>query len=878
MANYRFGNRLTLYLLTVLFVVRLVQGAHGNKGLGFFAPILCAMGTSSRFLLSFLMFLAATVFPFTVDFFLLRASPGPVWATVVAQVIPFALPFVFCMWLASATRNLARFLLGMAIASPFIFFLLFALAMQEDSGPDDLSQTQGYLAYWTCLSGLVAALTWQLIQPSRRAALAIGLSTLGGSLLVLLAWPDPLPSLIHHSYPASPSVVQLQLPPDYFKAITLQTDYFGPNDQYGWRNKIARTELNYIPKDDSKIPVIESVQARFTLSNGEAYDLLAPETSLFERTLAKVLSFQFQNEKFALDDQARRSISSNQPDLIKLSKLAPYDFSLELFRLDPTLREKLEGQTGTLTLDVTGRMVTLIKQGVFQLNQGRRFSFPNGVVILSANPSDMKDRFMDVTLRGFTYQKENSEKSQYGDTCFLYILDDPMQGNALMSSFPVNSEQIILEPWFEAPSRVFWNGSVEPDGWKPYDDSTTLFSQPLDGFNLSIFEAQKHETFKATITIPSFSIEKEPPAATPLFQVQKEESSPSLSTPLSDQMEKERSSTPSSAPSVVPIDQLDVQYSCGAALNDHDQVVGSFRVAGPGHSVCTHAFLYSNGVFKDLGTLGGSNSAASAINNSGWVVGTADPSRGRSAPFLYADGGMTDLGDSDGWGGEACGINEDGQITGNVHDEAGARAFIYSKGKMTLLGSGEDNLLGACGINILGQLAGGEGMYGSNQAIFFNHGMVVKLGTLGGSFSIARAINDKGQIVGYSSTAGDKHIDAFLYSEGTMIDLGNLNSNRSYATCINNKGDVAGQLEGNSHGSTVFIYTPQHGMQDMATLCSHCLVDAKSSKKGFTYLVGMGGINNQGDMTGCGFYWDGSHSSIRAFLYKSADNSLTHFP
>ena len=46
----------------------------------------------------------------------------------------------------------------------------------------------------------------------------------------------------------------------------------------------------------------------------------------------------------------------------------------------------------------------------------------------------------------------------------------------------------------------------------------------------------------------------------------------------------------------------------------------------------------------DLGTLGGRNSNAGGINNSGQVVGFADISSRSGHAFLYSDGQMQDLG------------------------------------------------------------------------------------------------------------------------------------------------------------------------------------------------------------------------------------------
>jgi probable HAF family extracellular repeat protein len=123
-------------------------------------------------------------------------------------------------------------------------------------------------------------------------------------------------------------------------------------------------------------------------------------------------------------------------------------------------------------------------------------------------------------------------------------------------------------------------------------------------------------------------------------------------------------------------------YSEAAAINAIGQVAG-FSLAANGQE---HAFRWTKGVMKDLGTLGGSFSYAAGINRAGDVVGYAAlPAQRGNFPnaFLYTDAtGMVNLNDRlhaafrSGWEmRRANAINDAGQIVGYGQHDGRDRAF-----------------------------------------------------------------------------------------------------------------------------------------------------------------------------------------------------------
>jgi probable HAF family extracellular repeat protein len=87
------------------------------------------------------------------------------------------------------------------------------------------------------------------------------------------------------------------------------------------------------------------------------------------------------------------------------------------------------------------------------------------------------------------------------------------------------------------------------------------------------------------------------------------------------------------------------------------------------------AFSYANGTPTNLGTLGGSNSDATAINASGTIVGTSYTASGAQHAFSYSNGTMTDIGALGGTFSEAFSINNSGEIVGEA---ANFGAFLYN--------------------------------------------------------------------------------------------------------------------------------------------------------------------------------------------------------
>jgi probable HAF family extracellular repeat protein len=181
-------------------------------------------------------------------------------------------------------------------------------------------------------------------------------------------------------------------------------------------------------------------------------------------------------------------------------------------------------------------------------------------------------------------------------------------------------------------------------------------------------------------------------------------------------------------------------------INDSGEVVGYGWPTG----AVDHAFLYTGGEMRDLGTIGGQRSDTStalAINDAGQVVGNSTTQNGEQTnAFMYSNGVMTNIGPAGVDGSNAAAINAVGQVVGIFFVGTATHAALYSDGVWTDLGEG----VSPTGINRSGEIVGTMGFLGGG-AIYVN-GKFVDLNSLiqpDSDYSItgAFAINDAGQIL-----------------------------------------------------------------------------------------------------------------------------------
>jgi len=250
-------------------------------------------------------------------------------------------------------------------------------------------------------------------------------------------------------------------------------------------------------------------------------------------------------------------------------------------------------------------------------------------------------------------------------------------------------------------------------------------------------------------------------------------------------------------------------HSSANDINERGEIVGG----GDTGFGAFHAYLLSEDTGIDLGTLGGSESEALALNRLSQVAGHSRVADGsaKHACFVSEPGRMLDLGRlASSATSIAHDVNDRGEVVGFAETRAGQpHAFLWTAADgMRDLGTLGGTVSMALAINNRTEVVGSSG----RAFLWTEQAGIVDVGTLGGRTSCANDINDLGCIVGVSQTGasdrrGQPVTHAFLRTpDGSMLDLGTLDGGEhSAAAAVSGERDGAVWIAGHGHDAAARV-------------------------------------------------------------------------
>ncbi len=312
-------------------------------------------------------------------------------------------------------------------------------------------------------------------------------------------------------------------------------------------------------------------------------------------------------------------------------------------------------------------------------------------------------------------------------------------------------------------------------------------------------------------------------------------------------------------------------------INDSGQIVGTAELPTDAGS---HGVLWEDGVVTDLGVWGAPTdlSHAQAINNQGQIVGYSEivATGAREAVLWAPDLTMRNLGQEMGAFGSSIpwDINEQGEVCGQAALSPGfSKGFIWddanggrTEGTVSIYMGGSNK-----GLNNGGVLVGHGFFFGDPDMAMLaspdgrGGWDEFEIGPPGFTFSIASEISDAGVVVGFTNADSPGPWNACIFTQEApgYVSLGTLPQlENSEAIDVNESGLIVGLAFDNDFALPDRAWAYLDGTM-------HDLNDLLYAGSEFQVLLGATGVNEHNDIVGYGLTKSGA---LAGFLIEGFGN------
>ena len=459
---------------TVL-LARLIQSepVTGSTSFWLTRPIPPRVYIPSKLIFILLFLLLPSLVPLLLDAIQFPPSPG-VFEESLKNLVAVQIIVGLCVvWLSTYTPSLLHFAGTLCVG--FLGTILFSLLTLSLRTPVHHNLPLGTSPSTTfdfdiLFYGLLSSLIVQHWLRRTQLGFSLGIAAIAVTLAIQFYQSVTVATVPDRGRPVK--LAHVNYDADWIKSLQ-----WSPGMNNGQENSQATARLNLVGDNKNAQPLIQSVFATFQVPGESPTDISG------DRTIAD--PFFLQRQQMRPLDVLREQL----PDISVVSDNAAWNFQppLHLFALDSDLKQKLQGKTGTLTLNLEGRITSLELKAKIPLDQPHFIAGASGGFI-RVRPFDSSDpKQLAVWQVAWEMQQNMSSNDM------IYLLVDPQNHSGRILNQRGNSSSY---------GTSFGNAHLV--------DSEVYLSmkgdEPLDRMVLYVYQITPGDYFENTLTAPNFTM------------------------------------------------------------------------------------------------------------------------------------------------------------------------------------------------------------------------------------------------------------------------------------------------------------------------------------------------------------------------------------